>query len=128
VTNEEMAIALGVLVVTVIIAVLLLLERRSNKGRPKRLPPIEIARIVESGVVHNTGAGGIGLFLLIFSAISVLKYFAAETVNQQIVALLLWIGNGVFWGSLMLVATISRGKTSTVYRDQAPAERQDPLL
>ena len=127
-TNEEKAIALSVLVVLVVIAVLFLLERRSNKGRPKRLPPIEIARIVESGVVHNTGAGGIGLFLLIFSAISMLKYFAAETVNQQIVALLLWIGNGVFWGSFMVTAAISRGKISTVYRDQAPADRQEPTL
>lgn len=98
--------------------------------RPERADaafgPVEIAQIVDNGIVRQSAAGASGLILVIFSVISVIKYFAAQTTDQQIVALLLWIGNCVFWGTFMLGAMISSGRTSTVYREAAPAERREP--
>lgn len=101
--------------------------RRSGRAEDP-FPQMEIARIVDNGIVRQSAAGVSGMILVICSVISMVKYFAAQTSDQQIVALLLWIGNGVFWGSLMLAAMISSGRTSTVFRDTAPAERNDPRL
>ncbi len=127
-TNEEKAIALGAFAVIVVVAGLFMLARRSGKIMPRDvpLPPVEIAKIVDPRTAGGAGVGGI--FLLIFSAYCIFKYLSAETFNEQIVALLLWIGNGVFWGSLTIAAVISGGRTSVVYRDQVPAPRQEPQL
>jgi hypothetical protein len=129
VTDEEKAIALGVLIVVAIVAVLFAIDRYSKKTRGVEgypLPPVQIAKIIDPGTVGEARVGGIAL--LIFSVICLFKYFSADTFNGQIVALLLWIGNGVFWGAFMIVAAVSGGRTSVVYRDQVPAGRQEPRL
>jgi hypothetical protein len=128
--TEEQAIGLTVLVVIVVIAILFASARASRKSESEEalLPPVEIARIVDPGIIRNSAAGGSALILVIVSAVSIFKYFGAQTVNEQIVALLLWIGNGVFWGAFMLGAIISSGKTSVVYREPALTERREPKL
>jgi hypothetical protein len=130
VTDEEKAIALGVLIVVAIVAVLFAIDRYSRKTRGVAegypLPPVQIAKIIDPGTIGEARVGGIAL--LIFTVICLFKYFSADTFNGQIVALLLWIGNGVFWGAFMIVAAVSSGRTSLVYRDQVPAERQEPRL
>jgi hypothetical protein len=88
--------------------------------------PIQIAHIVQQNVARDSS--GAGFPLLIFSAVSLFKYFTAETTDQQIVALLLWIGNSTFWGSIFIGAMISHSRTSIVYRDMPPAERQEPRM
>jgi hypothetical protein len=103
--------------------------RTPHKG-DERLPPVEIARITEQEVDQNAGAGVAGVCLLIFTGIALFKYFAAENVYQQMVALLLWIGNGVFWGVFLLARMVAAGRISIVYRDANPAivERKEPQI
>lgn len=88
-------------------------------------PQIEIARIVEPNLVQRASVGFLGLILFAFTVVSFLKYFTADTVYQQMVALLLWIGNSIFWGVLLLANLISQGRTSTIYRDETPNDRRD---
>jgi hypothetical protein len=128
VTDQEKTIGLVFLGAIVVLAILVAIARASkNAGSDHiRLPPVQIAKIVDPGTAGGAGVGGVAL--LLFTVYCLFKYFAAETLNEQIVALLLWIGNGVFWGSLTIAAVISGGKTSIVYRDQVAAERQEPRL
>jgi hypothetical protein len=90
-------------------------------------PQIEIARIVDRGLV-GPGAGAIGFMFAVATLFCFVNYFVASTTDRQIVALLLWIANSAFWGVCLLANLISQGRTSTVYRDPSPAERQEPPL
>jgi hypothetical protein len=53
-------------------------------------------------------------------------FLNSSTVLQEISALLMWSGNGIFWGVIMITAALGRKRTYVVYRDVAPAERQEP--
>jgi hypothetical protein len=53
------------------------------------------------------------------------SYYSAENASQQIVALLIWIGNGIFWGVLIIAGTISRTRTYIVYSDIPPPQGAD---
>jgi predicted membrane protein len=87
--------------------------------------PVQIAHMVET----IEGGGGVGvaaLFLVIASVISFIIFLNSSTVLQEISALLIWSGNSIFWGVIMIVAALGRKRTYVVYRDVAPAERQEP--
>jgi len=86
--------------------------------------PTQIAHIVQKNVARDSSGAAFPLF--IFSAVALYKYFTAETADQQIVALLLWIGNSTFWGAIFIGAMISHSRTSIVYRDLPSAERPEP--
>lgn len=120
------AIATTLVLVIAYTGVRIFRKTRADKHVPPNRQPSQIAHIVEQKVSQDSGAGGAGLLLIIFSAISLYKYFTAETFNQQIVALLLWIGNGIFWGVFFVGMLISHARTSTIYRDLPPAEPQEP--
>lgn len=102
--------------------------------RPANRPlePVAIAEITEGPPAANWAGAFAAIALLGFTVIALAKYFNAETANQQLVALLLWIGNCAFWGIFVLAAVISgRGKL-TVFRlpqvPVTPSERQEPKL
>ncbi len=94
-------------------------------------PPFRIARIVDDQtpglwsrhprlavVLHGVAMGVPVTFLIIFSLVSATSYYTAETVFQQIAALLMWIGNGVFWGVIMVVTAVLQPRTYIVYREE----------
>ncbi len=90
-------------------------------GTVKPPPPIRIARIVDQ--TPSTGRGGVfdGVlmtFLIIFSLVSATRYYTAETVFQQIAAPLMWIGNGVFWGVVIIATAVLQPRTYIVYREE----------
>ena len=87
---------------------------------------MQIAHIVEQSVESSTEVGVAAMLLLVASAVSGLFYLNATTVLQEIEAVLIWSGNGIFWGVFMIVAALGRRRTYIVYRDVAPTERQEP--
>lgn len=88
-------------------------------------PPVQIAHMVET-IESSGGVAAAAICLLIASAISFFTFLHSSTVLQEISALLMWSGNGIFWGVIMIVAALGRKRTYIVYRDVAPAERQEP--
>jgi hypothetical protein len=48
--------------------------------------------------------------------------------------MLLWIGNGIFWGVFLLARMIASGRISIIYRSEIPgaratsAERREPPI
>ena len=90
-------------------------------------PPVQIAHMVET-IESSGGVAAAAICLLIASAISFFIFFHSSTVLQEISALLIWSGNGIFWGVIMIVAALGRKRTYIVYRDVAPTERQEPRL
>lgn len=57
---------------------------------------------------ETLGVGGIlaTVMLLFSSLVSWLVYISADTIFEQIAALLMWIGNCVFWGIFIVVSAI----------------------
>jgi hypothetical protein len=99
-------------------------EPRTDKFvRPP--PPVQIAHMVET-IESSGGVAAAAICLLIASAISFFIFLHSSTVLQEISALLMWSGNGIFWGVIMITAALGRKRTYIVYRDVAPAERQEP--
>jgi len=88
-------------------------------------PPVQIAHMVET-IESSAGVALAAICLLIASAISFFVFLHSSTVLQEISALLMWSGNGIFWGVIMITAALGRRRTYVVYRDVAPAERQEP--
>ncbi len=93
---------------------------------PPPPPTVRIARIVDDltpGLGGSTRRvsvvyGVLMTILIIFSLVSATSYYTAETVFQQIAALLMWIGNGVFWGVIMIVTAVLQPRTYIVYREE----------
>jgi hypothetical protein len=117
---------LALLGVIVVIGILAFAGRVFSKPRVLPLPPVQIANIIEQAVESSGGVASAAVLLIIFSVVSAIDYFAATTVFEQIVALLIWIGNGIFWGVIMIVAALGRRRTYIVYRDAVPTERREP--
>lgn len=121
---------LAFLLVTLFIASLYGAARFFREPQPNKFvqppPPVQIAHMIEENMNDGGGVGAAALMLFIFSIVAMFTYYGATTVFQEIVALLIWIGNGVFWGVIMIVAALGRKRTYIVYRDVAPAERQEP--
>ena len=61
---------------------------------------------------ETLGVGGIlaTVMLLFSSLVSWLVYISADTIFEQIAALLMWIGNCVFWGIFIIVSAIHTRK------------------
>ena len=57
---------------------------------------------------ETLGVGGIlaTVMLLFSSLVSWLVYISADTIFEQIAALLMWIGNCVFWGIFIVVSAV----------------------
>jgi hypothetical protein len=136
-TDDQKTFLFAGLAILVVVGVAVTVVRkiRTPKLEKGETPTsIEIARIVEQEMRQNGGAGTAGALLLIFTAMSLFKYFAADNVYQQMVALLLWIGNSVFWGVFLLARMIASGRISVVYRNEPPggratsAERREPVM
>jgi hypothetical protein len=117
------------LVCAIFVAVLVISIRKKFRGpQVEPSPPVRIARIVEDTLGGGGGGGFAALMLIIFSIVATYSYYRAETVFQQIVALLIWIGNSTFWGIFILVPVLIRRRTYVVYRDvQEPPARQEPV-
>lgn len=136
--TEQQAVGLLVAAAVVVFILLAIASRRRRKNSPQAeaqiepaaIEPTAIAEMVETSPPANWGAGVCFLALMLFSVISLVKYFGAETYDQQLVALLLWIGNSVFWGTLMTVFVLTnRSSHSTIYRKTPPvaaAQRREP--
>jgi hypothetical protein len=96
----------SVAVVLGVIALLywLFFRRSSPAGT---LPPV-----VPPAINGELGVGGIlaVVMLIISSLISWLVYISADTIFEQIAALLMWIGNCVFWGIFIVVSAIHTHK------------------
>jgi hypothetical protein len=127
--SADMRFAAAFLVVVLFIAGLFVAARFFRDQRADtfvRPPaPVQIAHMVET----IEGGGGVvaaAICLLIASAISFFVYLHSSTVLQEISALLIWSGNSIFWGVIMIVAALGRKRTYVVYRDVAPAERPEP--
>lgn len=99
-TGDQIAIGLGIAIVAVVLAVL---RSVIKKIRTPAMPPAEVIEPEESPF---TGAGYISVPLLLCNAWSFFKYLVASNANEQIVALLLWVANGVFWGVLLIAFLI----------------------
>jgi hypothetical protein len=69
-------------------------------------PPEELPSAIKG---QTLGVGGIlATVLLLFSSLfSWLVYMSADTIFEQIAALLMWIGNCVFWGIFIVVSAIA---------------------
>jgi uncharacterized membrane protein len=61
---------------------------------------------------ETLGVGGIlaTVMLLFSSLVSWLVYISVDTIFEQIAALLMWIGNCVFWGIFIVVSAIHTRK------------------
>jgi hypothetical protein len=117
------------LVVILFIGGLYGLARFFREPQPNKFiqlsPPVQIAHMVET-IEGSGGVAAAAICLLIASAISFFVFMHSSTVLQEISALLMWSGNGIFWGVIMITAALGRKRTYVVYRDVAPAERQEP--
>jgi hypothetical protein len=81
-TDEQKGILFTVLIVIAALAVLVAIARKSKAdGGAARLVPVQIARIVDGGSLGSAAGGG--LVLIIFTVISLVKYFSAETVKAD---------------------------------------------
>jgi hypothetical protein len=98
---------------------------RANEYLKPPPAPVQIAHMVER-IESSGGVAAAAICLLIASAISFFVFLNSSTVLQEISALLMWSGNGIFWGVIMITAALGRKRTYVVYRDVAPAERQEP--
>lgn len=85
---------------------------------------VEIARVVENSLPQRASVAVLGLLLLLLSALCLIKYFVARTSEEQIIALLLWIGNIMFWGVFLISNLISIGRTSVINRDATPVDHE----
>jgi len=94
---------------------------RTKKYAQLPPPPVRIAHIVES-VESGGGVASAAVLLVIASAGSAFMFLSSTTILQEIAALLVWTGNGVFWGVIMITASLSRRRTYIVYRDVGPSE------
>jgi hypothetical protein len=76
----------------------------------RRHPPAESLPSVIKG--ETLGVGGIlaTVMLLFSSLVSWLVYISVDTIFEQIAALLMWIGNCVFWGIFIVVSAIHTRK------------------
>jgi hypothetical protein len=123
-------LAAGIVVAVVIFIIIrifrFIVRKTRDDGDMLHAVPVQIAHIVQQNVAKDSS--GAALPLLIFSVVSLFKYFTAETTDQQIVALLLWIGNSTFWGTILVGAMIAQSRMSIVYRDMPQAERQEPRV
>jgi hypothetical protein len=119
-------IAVAVVIFIVVRVFRSFFANRTDGDDQLRGAPVQIAHIVQKNVARDSS--GASFPLLIFSVVSLYKYFTAVTTDQEIVALLLWIGNSTFWGAIFIGAMISHSRTSIVYRDMPPAERQEPRM
>ena len=95
-----------------------LLQCRSRFGRDcaallaffRRHSPAESLPSAIKG--ETLGVGGIlATVMLLFSSLfSWLVYISADTIFEQIAALLMWIGNCVFWGIFIVISAIHTRK------------------
>jgi len=102
-------------------------RRKADLSEREREISTRLARISEVYQAAPEAAGPL-FFLLFASVVCGFKYFSAETYAQQGIALLLWIGNCLFWGILTLVGVAARRRTMIVYRDQPNADRREPTF
>lgn len=141
-TNGQMIGA----VVGAIIAVLIILFAisRINEGAKgsrgqegKRKPSsatnsVQIAHLIERPPSNASDGYVVALLILGligFSLLSCFRYFTATNASDQIIALLMWIGNCAFWGIFILCFVMSRTRTYVVYRDIGPStgeNRREP--
>lgn len=124
-TEDQRLAAFGAiaLLVVVIMAAAVFGTRKSNRD----IAEVQIARIIERNP-SSFGASVIGLMFGVATILCFINYTLAITTDRQIVALLLWIANSAFWGVCLLANLITQSRTSAVYRDRTPDERQEPPL
>lgn len=120
-TADQQTIVITIIVVGVVLLTLLLATLRSRPEK-EAVTAIEIARVVESNIDHRVGAGVLGFFLVLSTIYCLIEYSFAQSAERQMVTLLLWIGNSLFWGVFLLANLISRGRTSVIYRDATPSD------
>lgn len=105
-------ITVGILAV-LIVAVVIQQRRHAAREREAARRYTSIAKIREE--IEFTSAGGLCIALLVVGNIYWIATFAASnTVLQQTVTALLWIGGNVLFG---LGAALGRRRTYTVFRD-----------
>ena len=93
----------GIAVVLGVVAVLYwLLFRRHSSG--ESLPSVIKGETLGIGGILAT------VMLLFSSLVSWLVYISADTIFEQIAALLMWIGNCVFWAIFIIVSAIHTRK------------------
>src|ERR1700691_39101 len=95
-------IAAAVVIFIVIRVLRSIFANRTDEDDSLRGAPVQIAHIVQKNVARDSS--GAGFPLLVFSVVSLYKYFTAITTDQEIIALLLWIGNSTFWGAIFIGA------------------------
>jgi len=85
-------------------------------------PPGALPSIIKG---KTLGVGGIlaTALLLFFSLFSWLVYISADTIFEQIAALLMWIGNCVFWGIFIVVSALSHTRANNVEHQGDPTKR-----
>lgn len=129
-TNEQIALAVAAGLI-ILFAGLVFQNVRGKRFKDPEPRSTEIATIVEREPKRDGALAAGGLMLICSTIYCLFRYFAAETIDQQIVALLLWIGNGIFWGALIISNAVLIARTSTVLRtDQPPTpeHRVEPRL
>lgn len=130
--GADTSIRFGIIIIVVVLFVVglgaasrFLSKSRTNEYLQPPPAPVQIAHIVET--IESSGGGAFAaICMLIASAISFFVYLNSTTILQEISALLIWSGNSIFWGVIMIVAALGRKRTYIVYRDVAPTERQEP--
>lgn len=94
---------------------------KSRKAKAEEIPEAAEVHAAKIVVIQKRGGGVVVLGVIqVLATIACLFHFiATDTVLQEIAVLLLWVGNGVFWGSFMIVSAISERHTYLVYSDIA---------
>ena len=103
----------------------------TKSANPEGIVPIAYLLEERERVDVSDGCLAIGLIIALigFTVYSGFRYFAAQTASDQIVALLLWIGNSLFWGIFVCLFVLNRGRNYIVYRSNAlgtPKNRREP--
>jgi len=75
-----------------------LLARTSPSGRPRRM---------SEGVVF------FALLMLLGSGVSLAMFMSATNAVQEMIGLVMWVGNCCFWASFMIVAAIAHYSRQT---------------
>lgn len=136
-TTEQMigGIVAAVILFAVLGAIRNSITRKRTKHQAPLLPtPVQIAHLKEQ-IQADTSDGCLAGFLILAllgaSILAAVRYFEARTVDDQIVALLIWIGNCAFWGIFIITFVLARRRVYIVYRDITPSaaeRRREPNL
>lgn len=124
-TADQQTIAITMIVIGVIFIVVLFLVFRKRSTEPPVVTQIEVAHIVEPNLPETAAVGVIGFALILCSLVCMMNYITARSYEQQIIAVLFWIGNCIFWGVLLIAKLISQGRTSIIYRETTPTDYEN---